>query len=244
MASDGGYGHPRQAVLISTNRSGSTFLLHCLDSHPEIGCERAEPLAADSVWLKELDMKRHDLMRFLWKKPGYQVTMFKMSYKQTRWVGLDILRQVEPAVIHLHRHDVLRVIVSSAINTAAVAGWVEHPVHSYKPTSAVQIWLEPEDFLDRCRRYVRAVRGMRKQLKRLGLPLLLLRYEDLVGGQVEVNQPAALVQGRICEFLEVDHFSMWAGLRRVNPQPLGEIVENWGEVEGVVRGSEFERFLE
>ena len=33
-----------RAILIATNRSGSTFLNHALDSHYAIGWERGEPL--------------------------------------------------------------------------------------------------------------------------------------------------------------------------------------------------------
>lgn len=239
------YYQPKPAVLIATNRSGSTFLLNCLDSHPQIGCERSEPLSPREVWRQMLpDVPRETLLRLLWSRPGYRVAMFKMSYKHVRWMGTEILEEVGATLIHLHRGNVLRAGVSSVINTAAVRGDLDHPTHSFSPVSPVQIHLDVADFVKKTLGHLEKIRAMRKQLSRLGLPLLMLTYEDLVGyegNETEEIMPAAAA--RICQHLGVEEMPLFSYTRRVNPQPLHELVSNWDEVVRAVRETELAEFL-
>lgn len=239
------YFNPLPAALVSTNRSGSTLLLHCLDSHPQIGCERNEPLSPREPWAR-LKVKRHDLMRVLWRRGGYRVSMFKLTYRQLRWVGTEILQENEVRLLHLHRRNALRVIVSSIINTAVVRGEMEHPPHSFEPVLAVAtVHLEPEAFVTSCHNYLDKVRAMRRLLKGLGLPVLYLKYADLVGEEGrEVSQLPAETAARICQHLGVDQAPLFSQTRRINPRPLAEIVENWEEVRGAVVEGGLGRFLE
>ena len=234
----GDYYQPRPAVVVATNRSGSTFLLNCLDSHPQIGCERGEPLDPRGVWQEMLpEVNRERLMRLLWRRPGYRVAMFKLSYKHVRWVGTEILQRERPRIIHLHRSNVLRMGVSAVINTAAMRGELQHATHTFEAVPPVKVRVEVDRFIKGCRTYLNKVRGMRKQLKRLGLPLLILTYEELVG--YEGNETDEIISGTadtICQFLEVDSLPLISYTRRVNPQPLYEIVENWEALVGAVRG--------
>jgi len=241
------YYAPRPAVLVGSSRSGSTFLLHCLDSHPEIGCERVDPLNPLRNWSRHMrNVPECNLLKALWARPGYGVAMFKLSYKQVAWVGLNFLKEHKPHIIHLHRSNPLRVYVSSVINTASIAGEMNHPTHSLEPvTEVTTVRLEPEKLLRRCRRYIRKVKKMRKRLKSLGLPIMVLTYEHIIGGEGEgVTHLKPEAREKVCDFLGVqDRHPMFSLTRRINPSPLSEIVENWGEVEAAVKGSEFARFL-
>jgi hypothetical protein len=224
------YSRPRPAVLISTSRSGSIFLLNALDSHLQIGCERDEPFSPASGW-QTLGVAPEDLMWALWRRPGYRVAMFKLSYRQARGLGWEILQEAGASIIHLHRENVLRVIVSSAINTAARQGELEHPAHSFERVQPVQIRLRPEVFIAECERYGRNVQDMLSRLRSLGLPLLELTYEDLVWKEGnEAGQVEAETTVKICEFLGVGERPLTSETRRINPAPLGELVENWTEV--------------
>lgn len=239
-----GYFSPQPALLIATNRSGSTFLLHCLDSHPLIGCERSEPLAPEAVWAA-LGVGRQELMLAMWSRPGYRVAMFKLSYRQLSWVGHDLIQDIQPKLLHLHRANPLRVIVSSIINTEVAAGRLDHPIHTWSPVSPVTLTLFPDDFIARCRRYLGKVTQMCHDLDALGLPVLYLTYEDLVGVEgAEARQLPPPTAQRICQFLEVDYHPLTAYTRRVNRAPLAEIVENWGQVAAAVGETELAKFLE
>lgn len=237
------YYTPQPAVLISTSRSGSTYLLNCLDSHPEIGCERAEPLNPISVWA-ELKVRRHLLMRVLWQRPGYKVSMFKLSYRQLKWVGTEILKEVKPKIIHCHRRNVLRVVVSSAINTAAVAGKVEHPTHAFETPEPVKITLDPDEVLRQCRKYKAYTKQVTRRLRKLDLPIMMLTYEKMMGGHREAFGLNGDIADQLCNFLEVKSLPMYSSTRRINPQPLSEIVSNWGRVKAALESSRFARYAD
>lgn len=245
------YTSPTPAALIATNRSGSTFLLHALDSHPQIGCERSEPLDPRGFWVRlgtmeaMKAMSRANLLRFLWRRPGYRVAMFKLSYRQLRWVGLDVLKEVGARLIHLHRENVVRGGISSLINTAAVKGEIAHPIHTFSPVKAASIRVEVGPFIYNSMAHLKKVKAMKKQLGRMGLPVLNLTYEDLVGYEGhETNEVMAATATAICEHLGVEEMPLVSYTRRVNPQPLCEIVENWTELAAALRGTALGVFLE
>lgn len=241
------YTSPSPAALIATNRSGSTFLLNALDSHPQIGCERSEPLDPRGYWagLGPIEMSRVDLLRFLWRRPGYQVAMFKLSYRHVRWVGMGVLKETGARLIHLHRENVIRMGISSLINTAAVKGEIKHPVHTFSPVKAASIRVDVGPFIYNSMTHLKKVKAMKKQLGRLGLPLLSLGYEDLVGYEGnETDEVMGATATAICEHLGVEVMPLVSYTRRVNPQPLCEIVENWTELAAALGGTELGRFLE
>lgn len=244
MKSPNDYHKPRKAVLISTSRSGSTFLLNCLDSHPQIGCERSEPLSPSSAWA-DLKVDRHELMRVLWRRAGYRVAMFKLSYRQLKWVGTDILQTEGVSIIHLHRRNALRVIVSSAINTAAVAGEIDHPTHSFAPVTPVGIRLEPAEVVAALEKYRKDTKIVTKRIRSLGLPFLLLTYDDLVGRDGrEVSHLPKETNDLITHFLGVAPTRMFSETKRINPHPLSEIVENWSEVRRAIEASDLAGYLQ
>lgn len=242
------YLSPRPAALIATNRSGSTFLLHALDSHPQIGCERSEPLDPRGYWAALVGhggISRAALLRFLWRRPGYQVSMFKLSYRHVRWVGTDILKEVGATLIHLHRRNVVRMGVSSLINTAAAKGEIVHPIHTFAPVKPASIRVDVGPFIYNSIAHLKKVRTLRKRLGRLGLPLLCLTYEDLVGYEGnETNEVMAQTATSLCKYLGVEKMPLVSYTRRVNPQPLCEIVENWAELAAALAQTELAKFLE
>lgn len=239
----GGYFSPQPAVLIATNRSGSTFLLHCLDSHPLIGCERSEPLAPEHA-LSALGVGLQERMLLMWSRPGYRVAMFKLSYRQLGWVGYDLIKEIQPKIIHLHRANPLRVIVSGIINTEAAAGRLDHPIHTWEPVEPVKITLPPKNAIKYSRRYLSRIAQMCQNLDDLGLPVLYLTYEDLVGVEgAEARQLPLPNARRICQFLEVDYHPLTAYTRKVNHAPLSKIVENWDQVAAAVAETELAKFL-
>lgn len=242
------YNTPSPAALIATNRSGSTFLLNAIDSHPQIGCERSEPLDPRGYWaalVEEGGLSRQALLRFLWRRPGYRVVMFKLSYRHTQWVGVDILKEVGAVLIHLHRENVVRMGISSLINTAAVNGEIKHPIHTFKPVKPVLIRVDVGPFIYDSLAHLKKVEVMKKRLARLGRPLLFLTYEDLVGYEgKEADEVMPGTAETICRHLGVDSMPLVSYTRRVNPQPLSEIVENWTELAAAIRGTDLGVFLE
>jgi hypothetical protein len=242
------YFSPKPAALIATNRSGSTFLLHALDSHPQIGCERSEPLNPRGYWAAlggQEAMSRAGLLHFLWHRPGYQVTMFKLSYRHIRWIGTDILKEAGTRLIHLHRENVVRMGISALINTGVVNGELAHPIHTFVQVEPISIRVDVGPFIYNSLAHLKKVAAMKKRLGQLGLPMLSLTYEDLVGYEgAETNEVMAETATAICNHLGVDEMPLVSYTRRLNPQPLCQIVENWAELAAALSQTELSKFLE
>jgi hypothetical protein len=75
---------------------------------------------------------------------------------------------------------------------------------------------------------------------------LSLTYDLVVGAEgKEASGIPAGVASALCKWLDVEQRSLTCGLRRVNPQPLAEIVENWSAVaEAVEADGQFVEWLE
>jgi len=218
-----------RAILIATNRSGSTFLNHALDSHYAIGWERGEPLTelrdhADPVACVHsvLDAKR-----------GYKVVGCKLSYRYLRdvltWDGLARL-EID-RLIHLYRADAVRTTLSAMINIMARDGKISRPYHTTEPLPPVHITVNVDDFVNECLRYVGNVRSMKQAIMDQDIPTFTMTYADLVNGEGnETNHVFTSVAHGTCLFLGVPYAPLTANLRRVNPQPIDDIVTNWTEL--------------
>lgn len=237
------YFNPKPAVLIATSRSGSTMLMHCLDSHPQIGCERYEPLNSDSPFMGRTSQNRKAVMRILWERPGYRVAMFKMTYRHIKWVGWDLFYEYNPVILHLHRDNALRAILSSMINTAAVKGELDYVSHSYIPLPAPKIEVPLKKLWIELDRYEAAVLDMAKRLKETGFPVVYLTYEQLTDNR-QTNQLNPDVTSTICSALRIDEHVMYNQLVKLNKQPLDQSIINWDEVREEFANTQYARHLE
>jgi hypothetical protein len=237
------YLEPQPALLVSASRSGSTMLMHSLDSHPQIACERYEPLNPDSPWMSRLNGNREGVIRALWERPGYRVAMFKMTYRHFRWAGKSLLKEYKPVIIHLYRENALRCIVSSAYNTALGRGEIDYVSHSFVPISTIpkitlslkKLWVE----LDK---YEQAVKDMLDGLSKLKLPTVYLTYEQLTNNR-QVNRLDSEVTNIICSMLRIDEFPMTNQLAKLNTWPLVQVIENWNEVREEFSNTHYAKYL-
>lgn len=215
---NGYFNPPQPAILIAPSRSGSTFLCHCLDSHYQIACERGEPFSPSHNW-QRLRADHRKLALALWQREGYRVAMFKASYRQLKngFVTLDLLREVGPKVIHLHRENIFQAIVSAQLCTATVEGRSGHPVHSYEPVEQQQVEVDCETLVAGIEDYRLRVEQMQQLLSEF--ETLELTYEQ-VARFPHSQKLYPPVRDRICEFLGVQPTSMGSEMVRVNPAPI------------------------
>jgi len=222
-----------RAILIATNRSGSTFLNYALDSHPDIGWERGEPLAhlhPDADPSACVD-------RLLAEKRGYEVVGCKLSYRFIRdRLSLAQLPDISiTKLIHLYRADAVRTTLSATINSMARDGLIDRVYHTMQPLPPVQITVDADEFVSECLRYVGNVRDMKQALMGQELPVLTLTYEGMMGGRDrDATQIDAIAANAVCDFLGVSFAPLTAHWRRLNPQPIEEIVTNWGDLQRVL----------
>jgi hypothetical protein len=235
------YYTPRKAVIIAPSRVGSIMLCNALDSHPQISCERTEPLnPKTSVYLRE-GLTPEQTLRIVLSRPGFQWNMCKVSYRQlAKIISLQTLIDLGvEKVIHLWRENVLRVVVSAALNTSAWNGERDHPTHAWETPEISRIELDPADVLSEARRYLVNVRARKAELAS-GLPVLELDYKQICHdewGQVYYSK-------EICQFLGVDYVKLYSTTKPINPYPLSKIVTNWAHVRAAIVGTEFERWLD
>lgn len=230
-----------RAILLATNRSGSTFLNHALDSHPDIGWERGEPLTETRA--------SHDpagQVDALLSRAGYQVTGCKVSYRYLRDVlGFPALFDLGiTRIIHLYRADAVRTTLSATINTMARDGAIDRPYHTTEALPAARITVDPDHFVSECLRYIGNVRSMKQALMEIAIPQCEITYADIVGGEDQSASVVTLAAStRLCDFLGVERDILTARLRRVNPQPIEDIVQNWGALRDVLKPYEGDLYV-
>lgn len=226
---------PQPAILIAHSRSGSTFLSHCLDSHPQICCERGGPFNPAHTWLKT-GISNHNLAWALWERQGCRVSMFRITQRQFKngYVTLETMREFEPKVIYLSRKNILRAFISSQLATAAVQGELNHPLHSYKAVEQQELTLDCDGLLEKIRDYEKRTKHTLKTLSEF--PLLHLTYEDItpMDDSGELPDEAA---NNITGFLDVCNCPMKSDLKKVNTKP---VVKNWDDIVGVLGDTEYE----
>ena len=225
------WNEPRKYLIVFTQRGGSAFLAHCLDSHVEIGCERGEPLLKAHPWLQAFPQAPpEEILAMLLDRPGYPVTVARISYRQLREVSAGFIEGLD-GVIHLHRHNAVRILVSAEINTQCLK--VPHTYNTH--LQPAQVEMDPQKLMADIAKYINYVGGTREELHNLDVPLLLLRYDEIVGGEGQEAFEIPRERGKdICKFLGVDYSPLHCWLKRTNPEPLSRIISNWPEIKAAL----------
>lgn len=240
-----------KAIILTTQRTGSTFLVHCLDTHPEIYCagelligvpERPTPgyrgrfqklyklknIIKSGAW-----MPKRRLNRFF-DGGEKRVRVFKAMYNQLAYPpSLRYLRaHREIRVIHLCRQNLLKNYVSRLLMPKRLQ------VQTREPVAAITVRVDPDH----------AIATMREAQKRHEYfaslfsehPRLPISYETLIDGQF-LNADTGR---RICEFLGVAWQPMQASLTKLNPESLRDMVENYDELAAALSRTEFAEMLD
>lgn len=231
---------PRRYLLVYMQRSGSTFLAHCLDSHPDIGAERGEPLHPEHTWRRFLpDVNEETLLDLVLRRPGYKVTVARANYRHTMEIPTGFLRDLD-GLIFLYRENVVRNMISSHINARGIKA-----VHAFEPQPVERIHIDPNDFLRGCRRSDAKQAETLAWLEQFPCPFLVTTYAAITGGEgIDAGGVAEPEGARLCEFLGVESRPLVCSLRKINPQPAVELVANWPDVKAVLLESEYRECLQ
>ena len=245
------FGTRIRAVILTTQRTGSTSLVVSLGSHPEIECageiligapdtprpqvrgpfksvHRVANIVTSGAWLPGRRMER------FYSGGSARVRAFKAMYNQLanpfalRYLTGD--RTIR--VLHLRRQNLLKVHVSRLL-----MGKRER-VQATAPVNAVRTHVGPHEALA-------AMRRARERYERFdalfgGHPRLQLTYESLFDGQ----ELSAGSTGAICDFLAVARHPMRSRLTKLNPESLRDMVTNYDELAAAVARSEFAEMLD
>lgn len=240
-------------IIVSTQRTGSTFFRTSLDSHPDICCAGESFLAhykepnGYTAYLKGSLKRRainllarksevYSYLDELYSQLGYEAIGFKFMYAQASRVPrrypmvMRYVRDHGVCVIHLVRSNSLRVLVSryrlrasgvSRSRTAVSADSVIIPTKSLCRDLEI---LELEK-----QRWNRVLEEF---------PCLDVTYEQFVSQREQEVR-------RILKFLGADaDVSLSSPLKKIGSDSLQDALGNYDEVERMLRGSRFERFLD
>jgi LPS sulfotransferase NodH len=246
-------------IVLTTQRSGATFFIKCLSSHPQIAC-RHETIFSQNCRFKYLSFdrpgsfyhqyrtssksrqfahwfRRNQLIHaclddYLHAQPhDVQALGFKVSYNHIEKYP-DIVTWIEEhdtRVIHLVRNNILKTVLS--LETSKLRK-LHHSTEKVKP---VQVHLKPWKLLRNLKRRARIIEKYRAAFT--NNPRLELSYESLVA-----NQDAEM--RRVLQFLDVDTFmSLDTDLVKINPDSLEDIIENYDQVAQALKGTAFEKYL-
>ena len=194
-------------VILTTQRSGSGWLVDLLDDHPSIAAyeelfrvtdttvarhgatrvPRFELMVGPSTFSTSAGLvaRRHRYVRGLARAhPEARAVGFKLMYDQTRdHPGLvPALALMRARFVHLVRHDSLSAIVSFDIAHARDR-WHYHAGERVQPP---RVWADTARLLTRLQERDDEIERFRRLLSRLPVPVHEVAYEDLLARRDDV----------------------------------------------------------
>ena len=239
-----------RAVILTTQRTGSTSLVVSLGTHPEIECAgeiligapdaprppvrgRFKAVAKIANIFKSGAWLPARRMEGFYSGGSARARVFKAMYNQlANPFALRYLKDDRTIrVLHLRRENLLKVHVSRLL-----MGKRER-VQATAPVDAVRTHVDP-------REAITAMRRARERYERFEAlfgdhPRLQLTYESLFDGQ----ELSAGTTAAICEFLAVARHPMRSNLTKLNPESLRDMVTNYDELAAAVARTEFAAML-
>jgi LPS sulfotransferase NodH len=246
-------------VLLATQRSGSTWVVDMLNSHPqiiaysELFLEDAQGTpqwggARDMVfWTTHYAQRKQEspgisrdqvvrdyLHKLYSSHPEMPAIGFKLMYGQFgAFPELDdYFRTEELRIIHLIRKNVLDIVISKCV--AAV-----HDVYHIRQGSDVEpvaIKLDTGELPKRLANQEEQVTRARRQFAGRGSRYHEVFYEDLASNCSHFSE--------LLQFLCVDaSVELKSTLKRLNPRTQPEVIENYDEVHRALQGTRYECYL-
>lgn len=248
-------------IVLTSPRSGSTWIVDLLDSHPDITCFSevfvhgyyGRPTDGGNPNIRTWDsfattrlpeLGRTGRLKLYFEyldrhvfsaAHGSRAVGFKLMYEQAmRGFGIPAyLKARNVSIVHLIRHNHLDLILSEE---GRLARKMFHaPVGAEIPK--IQIELEAHTLLFRIRERAGVVEQARADWSRFGLPCLELSYEEML------KDPSLIRQ--VLEFLNLpgDGIELSSPLQKLNPTSHRDLLSNFEEIEQTLRGTEFDWML-
>lgn len=241
-------------VVLSTQRSGSTWVVDMLTSHPRVvayselfmhggeGTPRwgqEKDLPYWQTYVRDKRGGRATRPYWLWRylgeafheRPGVDAVGFKLMYSQLTRISRPLMPSLwlkRVRIIHLIRRNALDVVLSK--EAGAARGGNLH-ARTGEDVKRVRIRLQTDDLLRRMTLHERAIEGARVRFKRVGLPYREVVYEDLADDERGFAP--------LFEFLGVEPAPVSSSLQKVNPTVHEELIENYGEVREALEGTSY-----
>lgn len=229
---------PTCFVVLFEGRSGSTYLMESLASHPEIHAEK-EILAALKKQVRRgvadiaVQVESVEAL-FGAGQHNCRAVGFKTKIKDVldRGAFLQALRDFHTKVILLQRQNRIKLLISllNAMQLNEMTGdWNLYDESNRQSTMHVDVstfrqWLDKME---------QGNRELNDYAKQLGLPILKVYYEDIwTDSRTTFEQ--------ICRFLGVGYQRLSGSCLKNTSDDLREVVENFGELKECFQNTHYE----
>jgi LPS sulfotransferase NodH len=243
-----------KGIILTSQRSGSTFLQGCLDAHPSVRCygellvggnlvapglfkgrrllTKAYRYATIRAWNPENIMDRY------YARNEAPVVVFKAMYNHVdnRRVRRYLVEHPEIRVIHLRRDNLLKQHVSKLLLSAKrERAWQPHTTHEIP---VVSVTVDPEQAMADMSRVRNAFADFEQLLA--GHKKIELLYERLFNGPTLSRE----AWSKIGDLLEIEPTDAGSDLVKMNPNRLRPMVANYDQLAEALAGTDFERYLD
>lgn len=251
---------PTKFLIAGTQRTGTTLIRTSLSSHPNILCRGEVFLLGKHPYRDRGGYWHYSRLNFgnrmtallspskavasylrnLFGNPGYSAIGFKIMLNQCKsrpYIWTELLKHEVKAIL-VRRRNVLKTLTS---RRAAESTGVYHVSRNLKKASSVERWVAPKISLNvaTLTSDLEAIESEHTSWKsRLSdhVEHIEIGYEEYVGDPVAANST-------ILAFLGVPNVSLESDLKKVNPDNLSELIENYDDVVKRLQGSRFAQFL-
>ena len=242
-----------QFVILTTQRSGSTFLVRALDSHSEIRCYGELFINHSGNINKEDDYRYFHYMREKWYRrflvplasrshikrfldeklkanSGLKTVGFKLMYNQCNGALFDWIKANDVSVVHLIRENILESLVSTEIRRRT------NVAHS---NSVVEVSPFEIDVNMISRQLSKRHKQIQKYRNKLGdyRNLIEVSYDDYFSNRKKNDF-------EILSFLGVDPAcAIDSDLKKINMHKLHDILINYDELVMSLKDTPFARLV-
>jgi LPS sulfotransferase NodH len=250
---------PIKFVLLTTQRSGATFFIKYLSSHPEIAC-RHQAVFTQINKFKYLSFDRPSSFYyqfrsksinnkffhwFLREKLIYnflneyiqsltqnaKAVGFKVSYKHIEKypVVANWIKFNNAKIIHLIRSNILKTILS--IETAKK----RKLFHSSKEVENVKVYIAPKKLKRKLKRRIKQIAKFQKVFRSNNY--IEIFYESLLFSRDSETL-------KVIKFLDVNNFALKEpDIVKMNPDSIEQIIQNYDEVTQYLKNTIYEKYL-
>jgi LPS sulfotransferase NodH len=217
-----------------TNKSKDSFYSFCYAHHPKISYFFLRGKLSGLSWNLPLIYLFQQYLKWLDEDSRSKKTGFKLIYHQLLHYHPLATWVSENAIpiIHLQRKNILK---------AAISHIKARSTGIYTVTSTSSEWhqkiiMNPHAILNEL--YSLSEEKLNCQALIHNNPVLTIYYEDLFG-----NLPLTIRQ--LIDFLQIENISFQKpDIVKTNPERISEIVQNFEEIKHVLTGTEWEKLLD
>jgi hypothetical protein len=255
-------------ILLTTQRSGATFLCTSLNSHPQIECHHEAIFSQ----INKIPFENLKFKPFLFDRPSsayYKYRSASWGRKLAHWSLIPRKQLIYDFLDDLYARPAKATAVGYKISYnhadkyPTAMAWLQQNeikiIHLVR-SNLLKTYLSKKTAWKRRLHHATTpsiapvkvrvpIRRLRRDLKRR--TKVIEKYRAMFGGSpyLELSYESVVAQPereirRILQFLDIDQYvPLTTNLVKINPDTLTELIENYDEVEHAFQGTIFEKYL-